>query len=549
MRYATPLPILVCLFATPMSGAHAQDDAVVQDEAAARCERMADSRNLTIYTARWWPADERTSAHCYLRGLVSPGIHYHVQLPPPDAWNGRFLNWGDGGHDGNLNFAWHRVAEGYAVANSNMGHDSGSQPGATFAFNNRQAEVDYGYRHIPATVQAAKTAIRAYYGRAPEYAYHEGCSTGGRQGLMAAQRFPTLFDGIVAGAPAAFLQRLNVTHNWDMQTMLKDDYASALAFDTTGDERLDSLTKANMLTEAVLAQCDADDGISDRVVNDPLSCDFDPARDLAGHMCPGDRNADDCFTTTQIRAIQAIYAGPSDSQGRPIYKGKTFGSEFSWPRVVIPHEGNNHRPGQMRLASDYVNFLFYEDDPGVPTARPTDLSLAPDPTREPPEYAWWQFDFDDFTAGLGDTMRDITDADDPDLTRYLVQQQGKLLIYHGWADAVIPAEPIVDYYNEVVDVTFDGERATAEDSVRLFMVPGMAHCGGGPGPYTWSRLAPIIEWVENGNAPDSLTVTHQTDGVVDNERILCPHPQRAAYAGAGDPDDSANWVASNFNCE
>ena len=146
-------------------------------------------------------------------------------------------------------------------------------------------------------------------------------------------------------------------------------------------------------------------------------------------------------------------------------------------------------------------------------------------------------------------MRDITDADDPDLTRYLVQQQGKLLIYHGWADAVIPAEPIVDYYNEVVDVTFDGDRAAAEDSVRLFMVPGMAHCGGGPGPYTWSRLAPIIEWVENGNAPDSLTVTHQTDGVVDNERILCPHPQRAVYAGAGDPDDSANWVASNFNCE
>ena len=334
-----------------------------------------------------------------------------------------------------------------------------------------------------------------------------------------------------------------------MQFMLKNDYAGALAYDTTGDGQLDRLTKANMLTEAVLAQCDANDGIVDQVINDPQSCDFSPARDLAHAMCSNDVNADACFTTTQLEAIEAIYSGPYDSEGKSIYNGKSFGSEVRWPLIVIPHQGNNHLPGQIGLASDYVNFLFYETDPGVPTTRPTDLSLAPDPTREPPEFAWWQFDFDDFTAGLGDTMRDITDADDPNLTRYLKQEGGKLMIWHGWADTVIPAEPIVDYYGEVVDVTFDGDRATADDAVRLFMLPGVAHCAGGPGPDSWDWLAPMVEWVENGTAPDSLTVQHLTDGVVDNERIVCPHPQQPAYVGDGDPNDPVNWVATNFICE
>lgn len=543
MRRLVFLQLLLFGWAVYAPASHAQDDH------AAHCQSMVETRNLTIYRAQWRPGGDSGPAHCYVRGMIPPGIHYHVQLPPPDAWNGRFLNWGDGGHDGDLDYAPHRVAEGYAVANGNMGHDNGSQPGASFAFNNRQAEMDYGYRHLHATVAAAKTTIQAYYGRPPEYSYHEGCSTGGRQGLMAAQRFPADFDGIVAGAPAAFLQRLNLTHNWDMQTMLKNDFAGALAYDTTGDGQLDSLTKSNMLTDAVLARCDANDGITDGVVNDPLGCDFSPARDLADAMCPNDDNADGCFTSTQIKAIEAIYSGPHDSAGRSIYKGKSFGTEVRWPMIVVPHQGNNHRPGQMGLASDYVHFLFYETAPGVPTTRPTDLSLAPDPSREPPEFAWWQFDFDDFSAGLGDTMRDITDADDPDLTRFLRQKQGKLLIYHGWADTVIPAEPIVDYYNEVLDVTFGGDRGVAEEAVRLFMVPGMAHCGGGPGPDTWERLAPIVEWVEHGTVPESLTVRRLTDGSVDNERILCPHPQRAVYSGTGDPDDPANWIAANFMCE
>ena len=543
MRFIAALKIIVPGWLAFAAAAQGQEDH------AAHCEAMIDTRNLTLYRAEWRPASESGPAYCHVQGQVGPGLTYYVQLPAPEAWNGRFLNWGDGGHDGDLDYAPHRIAEGYAVANSNMGHDNGSQPGATFAFNDRHAERVYGYGHIKMTADAAKTAIRAFYGRPADYSYHEGCSTGGRQGLMAAQRWPQIFDGIVAGAPASFLQRLNVTHNWDMQVMLRDNYAGSLSYDTDDNGTLDSLTKADMLTEAVLAQCDANDGIVDRVVNNPETCDFVPERDLAHAMCVDDVNGDNCFTTTQLEAIQAIYSGPYDSAGTSIYKGKSYGSEMRWPLIVVPHEGNNHRPGQMGLASDYVNFLFYDNDPGVPTARPTDLSLEPDATREPPEFAWWQFDFDDFTRGLGDTMRAITDADDPNMSRYLKQEGGKLLIWHGWADTVIPAQPMVDFYGEVVDVTFDGDRAASDESVRLFMPPGVAHCAGGPGPDSWDRLAPIVEWVENGTPPDSLTVQKLDDGAVVNERLVCPYPEQAVYVGDGDANDPANWVADNFVCE
>ena len=536
---------MACLCFMATSPGHAQDN---HSDAQMRCEALVDAANLTIYRADWKPAAGNTPAHCYIRGTVSPGLHYHVQLPAPSDWNGNFLNWGDGGHDGDLDYANHRVAEGYAVANSNMGHDNGSEPGATWAFNDRQTELMYGTGHIVATVNAGRAALEAYYGEAAAYSYHEGCSTGGRQGLMAAQRFPTLFDGIVAGAPAQFLQRLNLDHNWDMQHMFRDNFAGALAYDTDGNGTLDSLTKADMLKDAVLAQCDANDGIVDGVVDDPLVCDFEPRVHLADRMCADDVNGDACFTDAQIGAIEAVYAGPYDSSGVSIYKGKARGTEVRWPLMVIPHEGNNHFPGQMGLASDYVNFLFYSEDPGVPTMRPTDLSLEPDATREPPEFAWWQFDFDDFTAGLGDEMRDITDADDPDLNRYLIGRQGKLLMYFGWADTVIPAEPVVDYYQDVVDATFDGDLDAARQSARLFMAPGMGHCRGGPGPDTWDRLAPLVEWVENGTAPESIVATHQTEGVVDNERILCPYPEQARYIGGGDPNDRENWVAANFEC-
>lgn len=165
------------------------------------CLALTDVPNLSIASATIRQSNAGAKPYCYVKGSVAPGIRYHVQLPLPEDWNGRFLHWGDGGVDGDLDFADHRVRQGYAVANSNLGHDAGSEPGYSFAFHNKQAEIDFGYRAVHVTVTAAKTLIHAYYRRPARYSYHEGCSTGGREGLMEAQRFPEDFDGIVAGAP------------------------------------------------------------------------------------------------------------------------------------------------------------------------------------------------------------------------------------------------------------------------------------------------------------------------------------------------------------
>ena len=513
------------------------------------CEALMWIRNLTITLAQIVEATDSTPRYCYVKGIISPAISYHVQLPLPENWNGRFVNWGDGGKDGDLDFADHRVAQGYAVANSNTGHDSGAEPRASFGFNNRQAEIDFGYRAVHLTVNASKTLIEAYYDQPPSYSYHEGCSTGGRQGLMEAQRYPYDFDGIIAGAPVHFYQELNTTHVFNLQSVFRNGLAGNLAYDIDGDGTPESLTKTNMLRNRVLAKCDANDGIVDGVVDDPLSCDFNPDVDLATVMCSGDVNADECLTRAQIQTIKDLYRGSYDSKGVTIFKGKPLGSEFSWSSSVVPHKGNSMAPARMFTSGDHVNYLFYDTDPGITPSDLSDTSHHPDKSRVIPEWAWWEFNIDDVTAGAGDVMKAITNATETDMSRFMLENDGKLLLYHGWGDADSHPEPTLDYYNEVVKDTFDGDLDRAKNHTRLFMAPGMAHCGGGPGPNDWDKLAPLVDWVENGNPPDHIVATHKTNGVVDNERRVCAYPQQATYVGpAGGQNNRANWVESNFAC-
>ncbi|MCY3844201.1 MAG: tannase/feruloyl esterase family alpha/beta hydrolase [Acidobacteria bacterium] len=530
------------------SSSAGRSQAAASEAERAGCAALLHLRNLTVTYAGLAETSGGTS-YCYVKGILPPAIHFHVQMPLPRDWNGRFLKWGDGGKDGDLDFADHRVAEGYAVANSNTGHDNGAEPGSSFAYDNRQAEIDFGYRAVHLTVAAAKTLVGSYYGREPAFSYFEGCSTGGRQGLMEAQRYPTDFDGIVAGAPANHYQEMNAVRVWLLQRMFRDDFAGALATDTDGDGRFDSVRKLDLLADAVVAACDRDDGVADGVIDDPLACGFDPDRDLAAHGCPAGTDGESCFTAAQIRTIRDFHAGPRDRHGEPIYAGKPFGSERQWAGLFIPYTGNGFAPGAVRLGGDHLNYLFYDVDPGVPPADMLDTSAAPDRTATPPEWAWWNFDIDDVTDGKGDVMRGITDAVDPDLTRFLLQQDGKLILYHGWADALVVPQPTVTYYRDMVDATFGGDVAAARERARLFMAPGMNHCRGGVGPDTWDRLRPLVDWVERGAAPDALIATHATDGVVDNERPICAYPERAVYTGpAGGADDPANWVAENFTC-
>ena len=531
------------------------DQALLKEDTA--CRELTKLPNLTILSAELVAAADSTPQYCHVRGLISPAILWHMQLPLPANWNGRLLNIGNGGKAGSLVFADDRVAQGYAVANSNTGHDNGSEPGASFAFNNRQAEIDYGYRAVHLTANASRTLVKAYYGKDSRYAYFEGCSNGGRQGMMEAQRFPYDFDGIVAGAPVLNYQALNASNVWTLQRMFLGNFAGNLAFDIKHDGSYASLTKFHLLQSAVLAKCDGNDGIHDGVIDDPLSCDFNPIVDLEGKMCARDVNGDDCFTRLQVHTIKDLYDGARDSKGVRVLKGRSLGSESHWPATFIPHAGNSLTPSRFGVSEDHVNYFFYEKDPGVSMPNRTDLAATPDRKGALPEFAWWEFNIDDLTAGKADFMKTITDATDPDLTRFLLRKNGKLIIYHGWADAggALP-EVTLDYYKDVMTTTFKGDTNAARTRARLFLAPGMEHCGGGPGPNEWDKLAPLVDWVEQGKAPDYVVAIHRSAGRNDgsageatNERKICAYPQRAVYTGpAGRQDNPANWTQSNFTC-
>ncbi|PCJ23069.1 MAG: hypothetical protein COA96_12780 [SAR86 cluster bacterium] len=543
--FSVPLAILIGIPSTSLAQQATPEQILA-------CQALQQIRNLTISSVSIRENEQSSSPYCYVRGVIAPAIHFHAQLPLPEKWNGRFLQWGDGGKDGDLDYADHRVAEGYAVTNSNTGHDSGTEPGSAFGFNNRQAEIDFGYRAVHLTVMAGKTLVNSYYRKAPDYSYFEGCSTGGRQGLMEAQRYPNDFDGIVAGAPVNFYQAMNAAGTWNLQRMFKDNFAGNLAIDSNGDGSSDSLELVTMLNDAVLNKCDASDGIRDGVINDPFSCSFEPVSDLSDQMCPGSGgNGAACFTNAQIQTISDYYSGPYNSAGTVIYPGKTKGSEMDWIGLFIPNAGNSMMPGMLRgAAGDHINYLFYENDPGVTIPNLNDINYQARTTGMNPEFNWMDFSVDDFTDGKAELMSSITDATDPDLSSFLKSRGGKLIVYHGLSDALSVSTATVNYFNDMVDTTFAGSFSDANASARLFLAPGMGHCGGGAGPNTWDKLAPLVDWVESGNAPSTLTATHSTDGTVDNERPLCTFPQQARYIGpAGTENDSSNWIAENFSCQ
>jgi feruloyl esterase len=541
------LAALVAALAAAAAQAQAPD--AQAPAAAARCEALLDMPDLTVTQARFKPATAAAPAHCYVRGSIAGRIRFHMQLPAPAAWNGRLVNVGDGGKDGDLDYADHRVAQGYAVANSNTGHDAAAEPAASFAADDPQALIDFAYRAVHLTANASKAVVRAYYGEPQRYAYFEGCSTGGRQGLMEAQRYPADFDGIVAGAPVHDYQVTNLTNLWMVQRMFADGFAGNLAYDADGDGVGEDLTKWRLLRDAVLEVCDAADGVADGLVADPPSCEFVPSRHLARHACAAGADAADCFTGAQFRAIEDLYRGPYDSRGVQVGGGMDFGSEYAWDRSIIPHAGNGRMPSRLRYVTDHMNYLFYERSPGVPVPDPTNVGLAPDKSARPPEFAWWEFRVDDYTSGKARHMEGITDATNPDLSRFLLRESGKLLLYHGWADPERPARPVIEYHDAVVERTFGGDRSRASERVRLFMVPGMGHCEGGPGPSEWDRLAPLVEWVENGTAPEHIVAERREQGRVTYQRRLCPHPAKAVYVGpARGANDPVNWIESNFAC-
>lgn len=435
-------------------------------------------------------------AHCRIAAVLSPSsdseIHMELWLPATD-WNNRFEGVGNGGWAGNVTFGGMAQAlkEGYATASTDTGHTGGD---GAFASGHMEKVIDYSYRAVHEMTLKSKQMIEAFYGRAARFAYWNGCSYGGRQGLEEAQRYPDDYDGILAGAPANYHLHL---HAFDMnvaKTNLQD------AAHMVPKEKL------ALLNHAVLAACDALDGVKDGILTDPHKCHFDPESLLCKTREP---NVDptDCLTAEQLETVKVMYAPAKTKSGNIVYPGLPLGGELGWTRLYTPE------PMAVPLGS--FKYVLYQDA----------------------NWDWKKFDLDRDVAAVDEKAGSTLNAINPDLTAF-EKHGGKLLMYHGWNDQLITAQNSINYYQSVLSKM----GANQSNWYRLFMMPGMMHCRGGPGPDQFSMMGIMERWRENNTPPDQITAMHVAQNRVDMTRPLCPYPQVAVYKGSGNPNDAGNFA-------
>ncbi|BCY08836.1 tannase/feruloyl esterase family alpha/beta hydrolase [Actinoplanes sp. L3-i22] len=450
------------------------------------------------------------SPACEVKGTVAPQIQFDVFLPTT-TWRQRYLQLGCASLCGNIDF-YADAADGcvplnrgdFVLATNNEGHVGVAGFDATFGAD-PQLRVDFGYRSDHVVALVAKRLITLFYGQGPRYSYFDGCSQGGHQGLTEAQRYPHDFDGIVAGAPASLLTSLIVwSTGW---------HATA----NTDAQGRPILTAAKLpaLHEAVLRECDARDGLTDGQIDDPRACAFDP-RSL---RCPTGTDSDTCLTDAQIEAVRKLYDGPRDEHNRRMYPGgEPVGSEANWAHWVTPTAAGAPAVAEAN-ATNALKYLAY------PSARPT-ATLQ-------------DLRFDAATFHEIYQRAGIYDASDPDLTAFRAAG-GKLLLWHGWADPAISPYGTIAYYHALTERM--GGTAATQRFARLFMLPGVAHCGGGQGPDTIDALTPTLAWVETGVAPSRLVATKNQDDLAVRTRPVYPYPTVARYDGTGSTDDAANFA-------
>jgi feruloyl esterase len=412
---------------------------------------------------------------------------------PAQEWNGKFLGVGNGGWAGTISYPAMADALGrrYAVASTDTGH-SGNGGDASFALGHPEKLIDFGYRAVHEMTAAAKAFVAAFYDAAPRFSYWNGCSTGGKQGLTEAQRFPSDYDGIVAGAPANNWTRLMTGLLWAGRATL------------TSPESHIPAEKLAILNRAALNACDARDGVTDGVIENPRSCRFDPQVVLCK-----DGSGTGCLTAAQVEAARKIY-GPATNPrtGEALFPGLPPGSEPGWAAAA-------GGPAPFAIPDSHFKYVVFED----------------------PKWNFRTLDFDRDVARAEHVDNGTLTATNPDLSAF-IKRGGKLLLYHGWNDQLITAQNSVNYYESVRSTV---GAARTDGAVRLFMAPGMAHCSGGPGPNQADWLAALEQWVERGLAPARIAASRATKGVVDRTRPLCPYPQVAQYNGKGSTDDEANF--------
>jgi hypothetical protein len=462
---------------------------------------------------------------CRVVGAIHPeagsDIRFEVWLPTKD-WTGRMMGAGNGGLAGTISYLdlASAVRVGQVGAATDTGH-SGTPIDSDWAKGHPERVRDYGWRAMHLTTTTAKTLVRRFYGRGPDRAYLLSCSNGGRMGLMEASRFPEDYDGILAGAPASAATGLIMSHIWLAQTQMAP--GSAIRPD-----------QVKLLQREVLAQCDGIDGHSDSVVDDPRQCRFDAAK-----LACGANASPQCFAPPQLEALREIHEGPRDKAGRSVgYGFPATGSEVGAPVPFFGWDGSVAKGG----GKGPIQSAF----PGVM------LTLPLQPIASDAD-----FDFDKDPARVKRLLAPEIDPQ-PDLKRFYARG-GKLIMWHGWADATIPPQISLDFYRRML--ASSGSKAKAQS--RLFMVPGVQHCFGGPGPDQFGQngappqddtpdrniATALADWVEKGRVPQTLTGRLGFSGMMggpakgpEKERLICAYPAKAVLGAGGDPDKASSYM-------
>jgi pimeloyl-ACP methyl ester carboxylesterase len=453
------------------------------------------------YTPPQGPPLANLPAFCRVALTVAPQIQIEVWLPK-DTWNGRYRGEGGGGYAGQISYGGLAagIRAGYATASTDTGHPASA--GGTFALNadrtlNMQLIGDFAERSLHELALKAKAVIRAYYGMAPSHSYWNGCSTGGRQGLVAAQRFPEEYDGLVIGAPAINWDRFIPSELWPHIVMNK----------TVGGPII--TTKLNAVTKAAVAACDPGDGVADGIINDPRKCNYDPA----ALVCkPGD-DASTCLTSLEADAIRKIWNGPTSAAGERLWFGLERGASLNFLG------GSNPFP----IATTHFQHWIRQD----------------------PSFDWRTLNETDFEADFRVSQRkfgDVIGTDDSNLAAFR-KRGGKMIIWHGEADQLIFPRGTVNYYERVVAA--NGGAQQVNEFTRLFMAPGVGHCAGGDGPNPVGTFEAVVNWVEKGVAPNTILASRRRDDGTMLTRPLCPYPTTAKWTGKGSTDDAANFTCVN----
>jgi feruloyl esterase len=453
-------------------------------------------------------------AFCRVQFTIAPAVKAEVWLPA--EWNGNFEGVGNGGFAGSIVYPAlaEAIHDGYAAASTDTGHEGGN---ASFISNPKQLE-DFGYLAIHEMTVKGKQVVESFYGAAPREAFFDGCSSGGRQAFSEAQRYPEDYIGILAGSPAINYVHLMVAH-------------LAVGLDTLKDEEsYIPMPKLAAIQKASVAACDTLDGLKDGLISDPRKCHFDPSVLL----CKG-ADSDSCLTAKQVETVKNIYAGITyPNSKKSIYPGLMPGVEEGWAAETMgraPYKG-----GQ------YTNGLNYMQN-----------AVFKNPN--------WDFRTWDYAKDMplvdDEKLRSAMDAMDPDL-RAFRDRGAKLIATQGWGDGDVSPLNTINYFKSVVATLtgvgkgsdaytpeteeFNHAAGQVSNFFRLYMFPGMAHCGGGSGPNMFKGVDTLAAWVEKKAPDDKMIASHMTNGAVDRTRPVCPYPMAAQYTGQGSIDDAANFV-------